>query len=369
MFAVAVFFGSGVAADEFEIVDREGFSRALVAKTAKVPKGWNSSGRIAWNKPCSGNDLYETLFLTQAPDGSAGARIMPGYQFLLDRAALTPGYAPDPMLNLMLAHSEGVNQEMATLFRGSNCAVADFDGSDRILQALIVPQRPGDVRVIEAHIDQPTRDEIGAVFGQGIPGIEISYDARIVEMQYTRNGVPTTEWLFLSWYKFDHLPIDMGGVTVSNSHTVVEPLRIVWAPTRKAADLLPRIASIFGAIRTEPEWRRRVDERIAKIKSDSDKERARREAERDRKHREFLEYITGESAGGGGSGGGSGSGGAGSGGSGGSDTGTTTDVAENEDPDAEKTDYWGNPIEKETDFWGDPIEKETDFLGNPIETE
>lgn len=356
--AFCVLGSSGSLADTFEIIDSEGFDREMVAKTARVPNGWRTSGRIAWNKPCSSNDLFETIFMTQSPDGRAGARIMPGYQFMEDRTALMPGVPADQITHLMLAQSEAFNREMASRFRGSNCAVGTIADTKTILDTVVLKNRPPDVRLVAVHRDEAGMTALAESFGPGIPGVQMSYDARIVEMQYARGGVPTTEWLFLSWYNFTQAPMDMGGVMASTSHTVVEPFRLVWAPTDQAQDFLPRITQIFSAIRSTPEWQRRIDDIYRKDGEARRKARAERDAESERRTRDFIDQIIWEGKGAGG-----GSAGSVAGGSSGGDpdpVAASGDPLPKEDPGEKKeeTDFWGNLVEK-TDFWGDPV-AETD---------
>lgn len=289
----AVIVPMPLAAERFEIRDIEGFERPMVAHVATVPDGWNTTGRIAWNKPCSSNDLYETLFSTRSPDGSSGARIMPGFQFMIDRAQLAPGYPPDPMLNMMLAQSEAMNQNMATQFRGSNCGVGQLNGTEDVLNRLILPNRPQDVRILGAQANRAEIDMMRQTFGPSLPGVSVSFDSQIIDLGYTLNSRPTTERLYLSWYTFSQEPFDMGGIIVSNSHTIVEPLRFVWTQSTNANTAIPQLEGILSSIRTNPDWQRRV----AKVREDINKrnqsDRTQREAESDRRHKEFIDMITG----------------------------------------------------------------------------
>lgn len=144
----------------------------------------------------------------------------------------------------------------------------------------------------------------------------------------------------------------------STSHTVVEPFRLVWAPTDQAQDFLPRITQIFSAIRSTPEWQRRIDDIYRKDGEARRKARAERDAESERRTRDFIDQIIWEGKGAGG-----GSAGSVAGGSSGGDpdpVAASGDPLPKEDPGEKKeeTDFWGNLVEK-TDFWGDPV-AETD---------
>ena len=66
----------------FEVVDRQGFDKELVALSIEIPSDWKASGEVLWIKPCSGNDLYEITLTITSHDGLTGARILPGHQIL-----------------------------------------------------------------------------------------------------------------------------------------------------------------------------------------------------------------------------------------------------------------------------------------------
>lgn len=331
----AVFAPMALSAERFEIRDNEGFERPMVAHVATVPDGWSTTGRIAWNKPCSSNDLYETLFATRSPDGANGARIMPGFQFFVDHAQLAPGYPPDPMLNMMLAQSEAMNQNMATQFRGSNCGVGQMNGTDDILNRLILPNRPAGARVLNAQANQAEIDMMRQTFGPGMSGVSISFDSQIIDIGYALNSRPTTERLFLSWYTFTQQPLDMGGIIVSNSHTVVEPLRFVWTSSANASTAIPQLERILSSIQTNPDWHRRVARVREDINKRNQSDRIQRDTENDRRHKEFIDMIVGTPSSS------SVSGGIASGSDGGSTTTETSDT-----PKDDETDFWG---EKKTD--------------------
>ena len=269
---------------------------------------------------------------------------MPGYQFLEDKAALAPGAVPDQMTYLVLSQSEGFNREMASRFRGSNCAVGTVTDTDTILKAVVLRNRPSGTRITSIQRDKDGFEALNASFGGGLSGIRLAYDALIVEMEYSRGGVSTTEWLFLSWYNLTQEPMDMGGVMSSSSHTIVEPLRLAWAPTNQARDLLPKIMQIFASIRNTPDWQRRIDEVYRKDAEARRKAQIERDAESERRTREFIDQIILDGQG-------SGGGGAGAVGSvAGTDTAPTTGVSTPEigtDEKEKKTDFWGNPIKEE----------------------
>lgn len=282
-----------LTAEQFEIKDSEGFERPMVAHVVIVPSGWQSSGRIAWDKPCSGNDLYETLFVTRSPDGQSGARIMPGFQFFMDSARPAPGYPPDPMINMMVAQSEASLQNMASQFRGSNCAVGELRGTQDIVNRLILPNRPAGTRILQSKANQSEINMMRQTFGGGLDGVTISFDSQIIDLGYTLNNTPTTERLYLSWFNFTQAPFDMGGVIVSNSHTVVDPLRFVWSPTSNANQAIAQLENILGGIQTDQAWLKRVNEVREAIKKQNDSARAQRDAESDKRHKDFIQSIQG----------------------------------------------------------------------------
>jgi len=282
-----------LSAEQFEIKDSEGFEQPMVAHVVNVPSGWQSSGRIAWDKPCSGNDLYETLFVTRSPDGQSGARIMPGYQFFMDSAQPAPGAPPDPMINMMVAQSEASLQSMASQFRGSNCAVGELRGTQNIVNRLILPNRPAGTRILQSKVNQSEVNLMRQTFGGSLDGVNISFDSQIIDLGYTLNNTPTMERLYLSWFNFTQAPFDMGGVIVSNSHTVIDPLRFVWSPSANASQALRQLENVLGGIQTDQAWLKRVNEVREVIKKKNDSVRAQRDAESDKRHKDFIQSVQG----------------------------------------------------------------------------
>ncbi|MEP6065515.1 MAG: hypothetical protein ABJ246_06750 [Paracoccaceae bacterium] len=291
MLACVLCLPIAAGAEPFEIKDAEGFDREMVAHVVNVPSGWTSTGRIAWNKPCSGNDLYETLFVTRSPDGQSGARIMPGYQFFMDTAQISLGYPPDPSLNMIVAQSEASLQNMATQFRGSNCAIGVLKGTQDIIDRLILPNRPSGARVLKSQANQSELTFMKQTFGGASQGVRVSFDSQIVDLGYVHNSVQTTERLYLSWYSFMQDPFDMGGVIVSNSHTVIDSLRLVWSPSASAGQTIPQLEQMLGSIQTDPTWQRRINEVRQAIQKQNDDARKKREAERDKRHNDFIQGI------------------------------------------------------------------------------
>ena len=150
----------------------------------------------------------------------------------------------------------------------------------------------------------------------------------------------------------------MGGVLASTSHTIVEPFRLVWAPTNRAQDLLPKIAQIFPAIRSTPDWQRRIDEIYRKNGEARRIAQAQRDAESERRTREFIDQIIWEGQGAGGSSGGSvAGGGVGSVAAVGSREGTGSETEPASETETPTTDFWGEPL-PETDFWGEPVNRD-----------
>ena len=72
--AVLAFLASPLLAQTktFEVRDKQGFDRELVALSLEIPQDWRASGEVLWIKPCSGNNLYEITLTITSPDGLTG---------------------------------------------------------------------------------------------------------------------------------------------------------------------------------------------------------------------------------------------------------------------------------------------------------
>ena len=282
--------GAPAGAETFEIVDAEGFARPLVAWTVRVPDGWTTRGHVAWNKPCSSSDHYETPFLTHSPDGRRGARQQPGYQILVDEVRVLPGYPPD-MAHLMLAQNAAAMNELRTAFRHSNCSVGRIGGTEEVLERFLLANRPADARITGIVPNEVQRAEYARTFAAAPSGIVVRYDAVEVALTYSGAAGPVAERALVSWYQFDHQPVDLGGVLTSRQHTVVEPIRFVWSPAGEAAETHPRLVAIFGTFEMGEAWRREVDAYFRRVDRDRDAENKRRSEASDKRHEEFLDYL------------------------------------------------------------------------------
>lgn len=104
-----LFLMQPAGAEPYAISDTEGFATAMTAATIDLPVGWQGQGHVAWNKPCSGNEFYEIIFLATSADGQSGIRIMPGHFISWNDVAVD---GVDPYLAQMaVAQSEAARNE------------------------------------------------------------------------------------------------------------------------------------------------------------------------------------------------------------------------------------------------------------------
>ena len=283
----------------YEIVDRHGFDQPLVAYSLDIPRDWQAEGQILWQKPCSGNELYELVLTARSPDGLTGLRVMPGHQILWMDTAM--GGLDPYMTQLMRAEIEAQRNKLRTQFRGSNCHVAQITDPDQIFDTLVLQKRPPGTQVIARRPNEALKATLNQVLGPSQPGFQVFHDAFDVQMTYALNGVPVIERMGFSWYMFQTELNDPTMRSLSQ-HTVVNALQFDWAPTaRQAADhaVLKQIAASF---RANPDWQKRVLEVQRKIAEQRRQHHAdaaeRRKWDRlyrdivdDIQHYRFLDYI------------------------------------------------------------------------------
>lgn len=278
-----------------QIMDKQGFGTPLVAYTIEVPQSWSAEGQILWNKPCSGNDYYELVFVAKSADGRTGYRIKPGHQVIWIDSVVT-GFDP-ATAQMILAQDEAQRNKMRTQFRNSNCHVGKVTGSDQLLQQLVLRSRPRDAKRVSTAKNEPMLKSYKQTFGPDMPGLRTFYDATIVKLAYLLGGAPIEETLFFSWYMFQLEPLD-AGYGVFSQQTFVESIRFVWlAPERRAQDEAA-LATVTSSLKVGAEWQRQIDEFRAKIarqnredQAERDRRRKRDEARRDAEHQQFIEWI------------------------------------------------------------------------------
>lgn len=282
-----------------EVMDRQGFDREIVAYTIDVPRDWQVDGQILWQKPCSGNDLYELVLTARSPDGRTGVRVVPGHQIIWTEAVLA---GLDPYLEAqMKAQVESDRNRLRTQWQGSNCHVGLVRDAESLVRNFVLAQRPG-AQVLKRTPNEALRAQYAQMAGgTQVPGSSVAYDAVTLELTYRLGGGPVIERVGFSWYMFQSELRD-STMYALNQHTVVNAMQLEWvAVERQAADeaLIKQIAASF---RANPEWQRRVGEVQQKLAEQRrqaneqtaqqrERDRIQRELLNDQQHQRFLDYI------------------------------------------------------------------------------
>lgn len=287
------------AAAPFTITDQEGFGAPMPALTLDLPPGWEATGRIAWTKPCSANELYEIILNARSGDGQAGLRIAPGHS--VQWVGASADHTVDPMLARMaIAQAESSRNQMQTSFRDSNCHVGQVADTQAVLQALVLPKRPQGARITRIAPDEAKLSAYRAGLGQQVPGLITRFDAVVVDLVWPGNGSEMVERLWLSWYQLadDARANYMAGLPGSHyQSTTVEAMAFAWAPRDRAAELDAAERALRG-MKADPAWQARVQEvqkklaeERARARQQSDAARKQQEDRRDAEHRRFLDTI------------------------------------------------------------------------------
>jgi hypothetical protein len=297
--ALVCLLAGPAGADPFVITDSEGFGAAMPALTIDLPPGWAATGRIAWNKPCSANELFEIVLNARSADGQAGLRITPGHS--VQWIGASADRSVDPMIAQMaLAQAESARNQMQTAFRDSNCHVGQVADTAAILNALVLPKRPQGARVTRIAPDETRLAGYRAAFGQQMAGLITRFDAAVVDLVWPGPGGGVAERLWLSWYQFADDPRATYIAGLPGNHyqaTTIETLAFAWAPGHRAAEI-DAAERALKTMRADPAWQARVqevqkklaDER-ARARQQSEADRKLQQARRDADHRRFLETI------------------------------------------------------------------------------
>ncbi len=287
MFAPAL-----ATADPFTVNDTEGFGTEMTALTMELPPGWKGQGRIAWTKPCSGNELYETILTATSPDGQSGLRIMPGHQ--VQWSDTTVDQTVDPSIAQMaVAQAEAARNQMRTAFQNSNCHVGRVAGTEQILKTLVLSKRPAGVRVVSMKANEPLIALYKSGFGAAQPGLIQRYDSQIIELAYTGPAGPMVERLWLTWYQFadDPQSIYMAGVpSLHFQSTTIESITFAYAPAARAADLDAAAAALVS-VKADAGWTARVREVQERINEERRRAQKERSDAADRRHKDFIDMI------------------------------------------------------------------------------
>lgn len=298
-FALAALVALPAGAEPFTIEDREGFGAPMPALTLDLPPGWGATGRIAWNKPCSANELFEIVLTARSADGRAGLRIMPGHS--VQWIGASADHTVDPMIaQLAKAQAESARAQMQTAFGDSNCHVGQVADTPAILNALVLPKRPPGARITRIAPDEVKLAGYRAALGQQMQGMVTRFDAAVVDLAWPEAGGEVAERLWLAWYQFADDPRATYMAGLPGNHfqsTTIETMAFAWAPAARGAEIGAAERALMG-MKADAAWQTRVrevqkklaDER-ARARQQSEAERKMQEARRDAEHQRFLDMI------------------------------------------------------------------------------
>ncbi|MCB1335310.1 MAG: hypothetical protein KDK26_17120 [Roseivivax sp.] len=254
--------GAWAQTKTFEIYDKQGFDRPIVAMSGQVPQDWTVTGEVVWAKPCSANEFFELIVTAVAPDGRTGFRMMPGHQIIWGETR----FGGDPYTaQLMQAQAEAQMNEMRTKFRNSNCHVARITDPEQLFQVLVLQNRPAGTQVLARRPNEAVRNSYAQLAGgPQVPGTRNLYDAYEVDMRYPLNGAPVIETLHFSWIMFS-TEMNDPSFYMLNQTTIVDSLRLDWVPEERAQQQRALLTQIGQTLKINPEWQSRITEFQRKI--------------------------------------------------------------------------------------------------------
>lgn len=284
-------------ADPLSVIDDEGFGAQMTAMTLDLPAGWTGSGKVIWNKPCSGNELYELSVMATSADGQSGIRMKPGHQ--LQWVDTTVDASVDPYLAQMaLAQAASLKAQMKTQFQRSNCHFGRLDGPEAqvtqgLIRALILPDLPAGAQVTGM---QPNPTMLASYKAAMLPaqaGFFSRYDAQIVDLAYAGSAGPMVERLWLTWSQFGSDPAAPGlpGFPRTDFQTLtLDTITFAFAPASRPQDIEAAAAAIQGA-KVDARWSaelRKVQDKIAEERRKTQKDKS---DAFDRQNKAFLDTI------------------------------------------------------------------------------
>ncbi len=262
----------------FEIADNDGFGQPMTALTVQLPEGWQATGRVTWNKPCSANDMFEVIFNATTADGQSGLRIMPGHKVMWTEVRVQ---GVDPYIAQMaVQQNEQTIANMRTEFKNSNCHIGRVADSRQILQALVLAKRPPGARIDRIDPNPAGLAQYRAGLGAApMTGTKLAYDAVIAQISYTGATGPMTERVWLSWYQFSDDPAAQlpGMPGIGFQTTIIETLTFAYAPAARAADL-DAAQGIIASTKTDPAWFAKVQAEQKKRQEEQRRIAAQRQA-------------------------------------------------------------------------------------------
>ncbi len=272
-----------------EIIDAQGFDKAIVAATVLIPYDWRAQGGVVWNPQSACGEGYNFQWRADAPDGSMAAAIIPALTWASNNFG-APAAGGCPALQIA-----SVQQYLEHIVRQArpNARILDFRVREDLQQELasINSQTPipmGEMRTwVEAGEVLIGYSEQGREFRETAAAVVIF---NITRMQGVQPGqtLDTFSGSALPGYAFR---APNGELDFKMAETIRTSIRV-------APEWQQRINAHNAAIaRTNLEGARKRSEIIARsneeVRAINQRGWEERQSSQDRQHRAFIEAIRG----------------------------------------------------------------------------
>ncbi len=288
---------------DHDIMDRQGFSSPTPAYRFKAPENWAVTGGIRWNKPCSGDELFELVIRSTSPDGRYGFTVAPSHLVMWNDYKIINGGAMgiDPMAaqsnRQMVALVESQRNESRQQTKNTNCHVAVVEGTEQLVRNLILKARPRDARLLSIEVDPAGRkmfeDTIAA--GAQVPGVTSVFDFVRVRVAYGAAGVEIEEEVMFGWNMTQQVLDDaMGGRTISQTTFVLSP-HSWWAPAGELDEWRSVFRRMSNSLVAHEHWKSQTDMLRRRLAEERQRAANARNEERqrsnDEQHAKFIATI------------------------------------------------------------------------------
>jgi len=235
--------------ERVRFMDEQGFERPAEAFSVVLPKGWKTTGGIAWNglDACRG-EMISARYTATSPDAAIKFETLPMHSW---------GSATDPMMyqNMMMQAQNG------------GCQVAPPMDAEQYLREAFLPMGLNGATIVEVEQNVEAKqaaDQKAMKFKQQLGGqTEVQNSAVTARLKWSdgTEGIALCQVLSFIMVMQDPYTGNMQRISTSNA-TERSYIRFPAARKQEAEQVL---ATLKSSYRTNPEWQQAIDGYFANL--------------------------------------------------------------------------------------------------------
>jgi hypothetical protein len=234
------------------------FERPAESFSVLLPRGWKSEGGNVWNNPqqCAG-EMVSARWSAQSPDGAIRFQTLPVHVW---------GSASDPMML----------QSMQMQAQAGGCEVGQPMGAEAYLRQVLLPRELAGATIVEVRANEPAQRELqrqaeegrAKIMQYGAARVDFDIDAVTARVRWDNGdeGIVLCSVVNILSTMVNTFTGQLQRLTSSNAS------ERTWLrfPAARRAEAETVLANVKSSFRTNPEWKRAVEDYMTRMREQRD---------------------------------------------------------------------------------------------------